>query len=65
MLDTKPGKRVFALEEQYLLQIIGKNIDRWRKERGLTIEELAEQVGMTNNNVSPILKGTKTQQRSH
>lgn len=46
------------MEQKMLLKIIGQNVFRYRKEAGLTQEELAERVGLTPGTISKIERGT-------
>jgi transcriptional regulator with XRE-family HTH domain len=45
------------VNEQQFLEKIGANIDRIRKQRGFTIQELAQAVGTEKGNLHPLLKG--------
>ena len=46
------------MEQDMLLKIIGQNVFRYRKEAGLTQEQLSEQTGLTTGTISKIERGT-------
>lgn len=46
------------MEQKVLLQIIGQNVFRYRKEAGLTQEQLSERTGLTPGTISKIERGT-------
>lgn len=45
------------MEQKTLLQTIGQNIFRYRKEAGLTQEDLSEYTGLTTGSISKIERG--------
>lgn len=46
------------MEQKTLLQIIGQNVFRYRKEAGLTQEQLSERTGLTTGTISKVERGT-------
>lgn len=46
------------MEQDMLLKIIGQNVFQYRKEAGLTQEQLSEHTGLTTGTISKIERGT-------